>query len=406
LTAVAAVFACACALVAPALASAADGSIAGKVTEAAAGHAAIEDARVCVLGLGVAEDSGCDFTDASGDYVIPGLTPDDYLVAFQAQAQGYLIQYYDHASSFEDADEVTVSSGVQTPNVNAELIEGGRIEGTVGDAVSKAGVDEVEVCAYLEEGPEEFEFGGCGLTDPSGDYEIGGLADGEYIVEFWAFREPDYVFEFYDDKPFFQQATKVSVAAAGPVAVASAELTKGGRIAGTVINAANGLPLEEIGVCAREGAAPNRYLRCTWTNAAGKYTLRGLASGAYKVEFSAQFEGEPDDGFPAQYWNGKATLAQAELVTVAAPGTTLGIDARLGTAPLPPVIPPTAPVIPAKTPVKPAAPKKCKKGFQKKKAKGKSRCVKKKKYGKGAKGRVARALFQPSLPSRFLLRLR
>jgi hypothetical protein len=194
------------------------------------------------------------------------------------------------------------------------------------------------------------------------------------------------------------------VAAAGPAADADAELSKGGRIAGTVVNAANGLPLEEIEVCAREAVAPNRYLRCGWTNAAGQYAVRGLASGSYKVEFSSQFPGEPSDGFPTQYWNGKSTLAAAEAVVVAAPSTTFGIDARLGTPP--PVIPPTAPVVPAKPPAKPVAPKKCKKGFQKKKVKGKARCVKKKKHGKGAKSSAGRVLFRPSLPPRFLLRLR
>lgn len=199
-----AAFICACLLVAPALAAAANGSIAGDVTEAAAGHAPIEGAQVCAIGLGPDEDFGCDSTDLAGSYEITGLAPDEYLVAFQAQDLGYLIQYFDHASSFQDADEVEVASGAQTPDIDGELSEGGKLEGTVTDSVSKAGIDEVEVCAYLEEGPEEFDIGGCALTDSSGDYEIGGLEDGDYVVEFWAFRELDYVFEFFDDAPFFQ----------------------------------------------------------------------------------------------------------------------------------------------------------------------------------------------------------
>jgi hypothetical protein len=401
-TAAAVALACACALFAPALAAAANGSIAGKVTEAAAGHAAIEDARVCAVGLGADEDFGCAFTNASGDYVISGLTPDDYLVAFQAQDQGYLVQYFDHASSYQDADEVTVSSGVQTPNVNAELIEGGRIEGTVIDAVSKAGVDEVEVCAYLEEAPEDFEFGGCAEPDSSGDYEIGGLVDGDYVVEFWAF-DRDYVFEFYDDALFLDGATRVPVAVGSPAAGVDAELAKGGRIAGTVTNAANGLPLEEIEVCAREGAAPNRYLRCTGTNGSGQYAIRGLPTGSYKVEFS-QWDAEFKNVIATQFYNGAPTLAAAQPVAVTAPSTTVGIDARFGTPPV--VVPPPAP--PAVHPVVPKK-KACNKGFKRRTVKGKARCVKLKKRhrhkGKGAKHRAGRALFEPAPPPRFLRRL-
>jgi hypothetical protein len=390
--------ACACLLVAPTLAAAANGSIAGEVTEAAAGHAAIEGAQVCAVGLGPDEDFGCDSTDVAGVYEITGLTPDDYLVAFQAQDQGYLIQYFDHASSFEDADEVTVASGVQTPNIDGELIEGGRLEGTVVDAVSKAGIEDVEVCAYLEEAPEKFEFGGCAEPDSNGDYEIGGLVDGDYVVEFWAF-DRDYVFVFYDDALFLDQAARVPVAAGSPATGVDAELEKGGRIAGTVINAANGLPLEEIEVCAREGAAPNRYLRCTGTNSTGQYAIRGLRTGSYKVEFT-QWDSAFAHILGIQFYNGASTLATAQSVAVTAPGTTLGIDARFGMPPV--VIPPTPPPPPV---VHPAAKKTCKKGFKKKTVKGKPRCVKRKKHrrkGKGAKHRVGRALFEPAPPPRFL----
>jgi hypothetical protein len=395
-----------CGLIAPALASAANGSIAGKVTEVAAGHAPIEGAQVCAFGLGPAEDLGCDSSDSTGVYTIPGLTPDDYLVSFRAQDQGYTVQYFDHASSFEDADKVTVASGVQTPNVNGELSEGGRIEGAVIDAVSKAGVEEVEACAYLENGPEEFDFGGCTEPDASGDYEINGLANGDYLVEFWPYGDPDYVFELYDDALFPEQATRVPVAVGSPATGVDAELEKGGRIAGTVTNAANGLPLGEIEVCAREGAAPNRYLRCALTNSAGQYAIRALPTGSYKVEFTQWDPAAFEHILSVQYYSGKATLAEAQLVPVTAPSTTFGIDARFGTPPAPPVVVPPAP--PVVTPVV-VKKKTCRKGFRKKTVKGKARCVKAKKRGgkrKGPKHRAGRALFDPAPSLRFLRRLR
>jgi hypothetical protein len=360
----------ACTLLAPALAAAADGSIGGTVTEAAAGHAPIEEVEVCAEGIGVTVDEACADTNAAGVYSIPNLEPGKYIVEFWAQPLGYITQFYNGKARPMDADEVTVASGIATPNINAEMTKEARIEGTVVAAVGKAGLPNVFVCAVLIVNEAN---GGCDFSDSNGDYVIHGLATGQYAVYFQSAVNPDYVFQFYSQKLFFEEATPVATVGGATTPNIDAELVIGGRIAGTVTNAANGAPMAEIEVCARENAAPNRYLSCAGTNGAGRYTIRGLPSGSYKVEF-IQWDAAFEHEVATQLYNGASTLAAAQPVAVTAPNTTPGIDGRFGT---PPVVPPSAP--PTSPVVHPAAPKplKCKKGFRKKRAKGKVRCVKK-----------------------------
>lgn len=104
-----------------------------------------------------------------------------------------------------------------------------------------------------------------------------------------------------------------------------------GGISGTVTDAFGGFPLERIDVCAL--GAEESVERCEPTDANGEYTLTGLASGSYKVEFSpAEQCGSPcpvQRDFLTQFYNDKASFAEAEPVPVTAGETTSGIDARL-----------------------------------------------------------------------------
>jgi hypothetical protein len=367
---------CACA---PAAAVAADGGIAGTVRAAAAGHAPIEGARACAASVSFGEDFVCDFTDSSGAYSIQSLSPGQYMVSFGAAEQNFVFQYYDRQASWESATPVPVVSGATTPVIDAELEEGGWIEGDVEDSLGGDAV-EAEVCAWIEAeqgGPEAL---GCAEPGALGHYAIGGLPAGEYAVAFWPF-DPSYTPQLYDGRGFWEEPDLVEVVTGAQATGIDAEMRKGGRIAGTVTSAATGAPLDEIEVCVLEATGANDGIFCTYTEADGRYTTYGLPSGAYKVEFSPEWAGGFGDGFPTQYYDGKSTLAQAEPVVVTEPGTTSGIDARLGTpsagAPIlftPPDLPPAS-TANKKGAYRPG-PRHCRKGFKRRLAKGKVRCVK------------------------------
>src|ERR1700761_7349025 len=85
----------------------------------------------------------------------------------------------------------------------------GSITGTV-TAEGGGTLGEVEVCA---EAVDKSHFK-CATTTTEGTYEIAGLTPGEYNVGFWTTR--NYVVQFWRDKPTWETANAVQVAAELP----------------------------------------------------------------------------------------------------------------------------------------------------------------------------------------------
>jgi hypothetical protein len=163
----------------------------------------------------------------------------------------------------------------------------GSIAGTV-TAEGGETLGEVEVCA---EAVDKSHFK-CATTATDGTYEVPGLTPGEYNVGFWTTR--NYVVQFWRDKPTWETATPVQVAAEPepPTSGIDAELEVGATISGTVTAAATGAPVEKVEACAKRAepdAAPKLELEgCARTNAAGEYTIDGLVPGEWSVYFYAQ----------------------------------------------------------------------------------------------------------------------
>lgn len=236
----------------------------------------------------------------------------------------------------------------------------GAISGTVTDALTEAGIAGVAVVAGNEEA-EEFAD-----TDSNGEYTIPNLPEGDYEVSFLTWPHAlDYVDQTYSDKAWWQWASAdvVHVSAEATTTEIDAQLRLGGQITGTITRAADGTPLGEIRVCAHAFHEPEWFMEyeCARSDATGHYALRGLETGSYKVEFSPTWEGEDDDGFPSQFYDGSDTLDGGAWVSVAAPGATSGIDGHLGALPAPNpeegVVAPPQPQPPAAPPVSEPPPK-------------------------------------------------
>jgi hypothetical protein len=324
--------------VAPSALAAGTGSIAGTVTEFSAPHNAIEGIEVCVSPMNLEDFSGetfkCEKTNPAGDYTIAGLPSGEYRVQFFTPYGGslnYVTQYFNGKSSFQEASTVFVTAGVTTPNINAELKEGGRISGTVTDVSTHAAIKGIEVCAFAESvGTYK-----CTATEPNGEYLIAGLPEGAYEVEFsspLSFFEPglDYVTQYWDGKSLASEANTVAVTVGGTASGIDAQLKEGGHIAGKVTSASTGAAIEGAFVCAGSGNGEIPLGMCALTNSNGEYTISALESGSYTVEFEA------GKSYVVQYYNNKSSSAEAELVAVTAPGTRSGIDAAMQLVSTPP----------------------------------------------------------------------
>jgi len=322
---------------APGAMAASTGEISGTVTNTSAEP--IEGIEVCAYSEAT-EDFilECTTTKSNGKYTIAGLPSGEYEVEFSSPSNStlnYITQYWEYKSSFSEATLVPVGSG-ETPNIDAELHEGGQITGTVRN-IAHGPIVGIEVCASLE------KAGGskCATTNAGGEYTIVGLATGSYTVEFLSPYKSllDYVTQYWEYKSLLSEASTVSVTAGSIKAGIDAELKEGGRITGRVTNASTGAGLEEVLVCVlTESGKLVSFRQCAITGANGEYTISAVASGNYKIGFDAGKE------YVSQYYNGKSSPAEANTVLVTAPATTPNIDAAMQTFGTPPVNT-TAPVV-------------------------------------------------------------
>ena len=205
----------------------------------------------------------------------------------------------------------------------------GAISGTVTAAVSHENLQGIEVVVY--EAGEELPVG-FATTKANGEYMVEGLASGPYKVEFSAGFESglNYVSQYYDDASSLAAAEPVPVTQGAATPGIDAELQEGGELSGTVTRytpSEDIVPLKNIEVTVYPATGMERPVGFATTKADGEYTVEGLASGSYKVEFSVGFESALN--YVTQYYEDAPTLAAAASVSVTQGATTKGINAEL-----------------------------------------------------------------------------
>jgi hypothetical protein len=282
----------------------------------------------------------CTATNGGGDYKIEGLAAGEYRVEFNGAVcvantckHTYAEQFYEDAPEYASARPLTLQAGETAPGIDATLELGDSIAGTVNGSDGTSGI---VVCASPR--AETGSGQSCAEADESGDYEIEGLAEGEYTVFFQGRRcEPDgsctqpYVSQYYEDVSEEAKAKGIVLSGHGVAAIdVDATLELAGSIEGTV--SASGAPVPRTRVCAE--AEDFAIFQCEETDAEGKYEIEGLRPGEYVVEFSGEVcsDGEVyecDSPYVAQYWEDKSEFATADPITVKGGLTSEAIDATL-----------------------------------------------------------------------------
>ncbi len=350
-------------------------SISGTVAAAAAGHAPIAGIEVCVEGPQQTGERTCATTEAAGHYAVTGLSANTWSVYFSDRAlnRNFVDEFYGGGQEFPGS-QVLLGQSEDAQGIDAELEAGSSISGTVTDADSHAPIADLPACALAFIGPHGFAQR-CAHTAADGKYRINGLPPGEYKLD------------FQSGKLNYQEQElpgHVTIAAAEElIDPIDAEMHVGAEISGTVTEVGSHKPLEKIEVELLQPVKEGN--RLAFTDAAGHYTFRALPEGEYIVRFSPAngIFGSSSDGYSEQYYKGSETLAGATVlhaVTGSANALT-GIDGEVVNL-FPPHEPEPVKVsfVPTPTVSPTPQPLTCKKGFQKKKLKGKMRCLKRHKH--------------------------
>ncbi len=144
-------------------------------------------------------------TNASGDYTIIGLRPDDVTVRFTKG--GFAAEWFDNQPDQASATVLTLAEGEVRPDINAALGIQGFLTGRVINP-SGAGIPGVNVVAY--------DLGGIALastnTSPAGTFSLG-MLNTTQVKLFFNAASTAYQSEWWHDKADFAAADSVAATA-------------------------------------------------------------------------------------------------------------------------------------------------------------------------------------------------
>lgn len=168
------------------------------------------------------------------------------------------------------------------------LAGSGEIHGEVSDHLGQP-IAGITVCA---EGLDFLVGSECDwTTDGEGKYSIGGLEAAAYRVGFHVESNPslNYAPQWYSGKAHPAEADPVQLAA-GESREINAQMQTGGEIRGRVADQGTDLPIEGVEVCAELlGFFQDGELGyCGRSDAAGKFAVRNLGTGQYRLEFRTE----------------------------------------------------------------------------------------------------------------------
>ncbi len=312
-----------------------------------------------IAGIAVSSDSG--------RYEVDGLDPGSY-VMYANNFTGFLLppsvrgEYYQEAQTSADATPVVISAGTDSvTGINFTLDAGGAISGKITDNTG-SGLDSVMViAAKLDLGAigkfpfDDIDFS-VTLSDSLGNYVLGGLAGGDYVlrtVTLFGRGEGVVVDEYYMDVSSlfdFQDATPVTATAPDTTKGIDFELQLGGTISGHFFETDGTTPVTGKGsvvVFNADTGLPELVLS-EFDSSDASYSAGPLPSGDFKLlaimglDLSGSNGGLNSESgtlmkttvqdqvvYVPQFYDGKTTLADADPVAVTAPNAAGNIDFRM-----------------------------------------------------------------------------
>jgi hypothetical protein len=229
-------------------------------------------------------------TDSNGNFVVKGLSSGTYYVRTN-NSLGYINETYDDIPCVFQCTSTTlgtpqvISGQTMIPNVNFDLVAGGRVSGLVTDQSSSLPIANVQITVVDPSGATV----STGTTDLTGHYTTqAGIAAGTYYVR--TSNSLGYLNEIYNDVLCTGACTlttgaTISVSLGATTSGINFGLVSGGRISGTVTDASSALPLQSVTVQAVDSGG--RVVATGLSDANGQYVIgAGLPTGPYFLRTS------------------------------------------------------------------------------------------------------------------------
>jgi hypothetical protein len=307
-------------------------TISGNVTSTSTGDP-MQEVDVCIDERIEENVSGyCTEPNKAGEYQITGIATSADTIEFRPKSTlyEYGVQYWDHVGVSTESTQLHTTAGERITGIDAALnAKYGAIAGRVLSIPGGQALSDAQACAQnLNNGQWR-----CANANTQGEYQIKFLPSGRYSVEFSTpYQHPGYVPAFYDGKLSASEAEPVTVGLGRTTPGIDAELVEresaASRISGVVSSISSQQPIAGIEVCAYDAAEEEGLFgQCATTEAGGEYSISGLPSGEYLVEFSSPSASGLN--YVAQYYDGTESLEQAIAVEVGPETADIGIDAQM-----------------------------------------------------------------------------
>jgi hypothetical protein len=256
------------------------GVVRGRVVAAESG-APLRKVRIALTRDGDKPDEPV-YTNADGEFEIVRVSPGRYTVT--AVKTGFVTARFGARSQLDPATHIAVASGTTIGDVNFALVRGGAITGRVvddvGDPVYRANAT-VGLIVPVD-GRTEFQRVHQERTDDRGEYRIGGLEAGDYVLAVSGGPEaPNLTNMYYPGvKPLTEARTlrvrSGDVTSASDVSVVTAVRAQQAESGGGVSSATRAL--SSASIRGRVVTTDSRLLRQTVVRAIGSNT--GMQRGA------------------------------------------------------------------------------------------------------------------------------
>jgi protocatechuate 3,4-dioxygenase beta subunit len=294
------------------------GSISGTVKDTLGGN--VEGAAVVAFPQG-AGSIAVAYTGADGTYTFENVVPDSYKMAFVPPIEsGLKGQWFDHVESAALATDVVVTAGFASTGIDADLVAGPTISGTVTDSEGNP-LAGVTVGAYRD--TDVWTGTATATTAADGTYTLKNVPPGSYRLRFGPSAGTG-IAEWYDNSPSRAGAMVINVSEGGVLTDVDAELALTSTISGTVTDH-EGNPLAGVTVAAYSPSNIWVANATAVTAADGTYTVQGLAPGSYRIRF-----GPPTgSGLRVEWYDNSPTRAGGTLINLAGGLAVTSVNAAL-----------------------------------------------------------------------------
>ncbi|MGW8482866.1 MSCRAMM family protein [Microbacterium sp. NPDC055903] len=236
-------------------------------------------------------------------------------VRFDGEDQGLVEQYFPGKRTYGEAADVVVAAGEDLTGIDAELITGGSISGTVISDADGSPVPYATISILGRDG-----YSTATGTDADGLFHIDAVHPGDYDLRFYA---DGFLSEYYNDALVIEDAQAVTVVGGEETDGVDISLAVGSAISGTVTKASDGSPLAGVSVTAWSDTTSESAV----TQDDGTYFISNLRAGSYTVSFDSS-----DPTLLDEYWDSATDAGAATAVEVIAGDVHPGIDATLDDA--------------------------------------------------------------------------